>query len=71
MALVLIEGEEKLSRILNTGNASANASVTPMNPTPISFEGSAAGLSREAQGSYYMVLLAYLAGFATVYVVHV
>ncbi len=71
MALVLIEGEEKLSGILNTGNASAKASATPINPRPISSEGSAAGLSREAQGSYYMVLLACLAGFATVYIVHV
>ncbi len=71
MALVLIEGEEKLSGILNTGNASAKASATPINPRPINSEGSAAGISREAQGSYYMVLLACLAGFATVYIVHV
>lgn len=71
MALVLIEGEEKLSGILNTGNASANALVTPIKSKSTTFEGSATGLIREAQGAYYMVLLACLSGFVTVYVVYI
>lgn len=66
MALVLIEGEEKLPDILKT----ANESVTPMNPNPMAFEGSAASAGRAAQGSYYMVLFTCVAGFATRYVVY-
>jgi len=60
MALVLIEGEEKLPDILKT----ANGSVTP------AFEGSAASAGRAAQGSYYIVLFTCVAGFATRYVVY-
>lgn len=44
MALVLVEGEEKIPRLLNT----ANVSVTPMSPQAISYEASAAGRSRPA-----------------------
>lgn len=66
MALVLIEGEEKLPDILKM----ANESVTPLNPKSMTFEGSDASTGRAAQGSFYMVLFTCLTGFATPYVVH-
>ena len=52
--------------ILNT----ANTLATPLNPRPIGLEGTAAGPVRAAQGSFYMMLLAGLASFATRNVVY-
>lgn len=60
MALVLVEGEEKIPSLLNT----ANASITPLNPRAMKSEASAACRSRPARDFCYTVLLACITGIA-------
>ena len=56
MALVLVEGEEKIPGLENT----ANTSVAPTSPQPMTLEASAAGSSGVAKDLYYILLLAFL-----------
>jgi len=63
MALVLVEGEEKVPGLLNT----ANVSVIAMTPQAINLEASAASRSRPAKESCYTLLLACITGFAAVF----